>query len=78
MIARLTVYEPVALLPTTCTPPIKWPSTIANFTSSSYTNAMEGYPDSLRRYWMTEEEDDDTHFLVDDDEAEAATYNHLV
>ncbi|XP_012703554.1 uncharacterized protein LOC101781176 [Setaria italica] len=49
-----------------------------NFTSSCFTNAIDGYPGSLRRYWMMEEEDDDTHFLVDDDEAEAATYNHLV
>ncbi|XP_004971782.1 uncharacterized protein LOC101758964 [Setaria italica] len=49
-----------------------------NFTSLCFTNAMDGYLGSLRRYWMMEEEDNDTHFLVDDDEADAVTYNHLV
>ncbi|WVZ88854.1 hypothetical protein U9M48_035322, partial [Paspalum notatum var. saurae] len=39
---------------------------------------MAGYPCSFSRFWMTEEKDDDIFHLADDDEAELATYNHLL
>ncbi|CAN6175342.1 unnamed protein product [Urochloa humidicola] len=39
---------------------------------------MDLYQGSLLRYWMEKEEDDDPLILFDDDEADIATYNHLV